>query len=278
MSEELIVRPAGGEVALPTEIDFEGDRVDQSTVSAADVKFPFLQLLQDGSPLVKKGPRKLAGSEAGMILNTLTGELYPGEEGVPVIPITTSIRKYDEWIPQDQGGGFRGSYFPDHHRVLTATSGERRGTLIPADNPEGTELIETAYFFLVFPSTLTWAVCTMASKKWQSARAWNTLIDGVRFSGKKGPFRPAPYAMQYRLGTVMVDNKGKEPSYIYSVKTEGKVTDPNVYLYARDFAQQFVAKVQSGEVEVKPVADEQAPPSYESKRETTASEGEETPF
>jgi hypothetical protein len=254
---ELIVR-LDTELVLPVEIDFEADRQTHSTVEAADLKFPFLQLLQDGSPLVKKGPRKLADSEAGMILNTLTGELFSGEIGIPVLPVTTSIRKYDEWIPQDEGGGFRGSYFPDHIRVTSAKPGERRGTLIPLDNPEGTELIETAYFFLVFPQTLTWAVCTMASKKWQSARTWNTLIDGVRFKGKNGLYPPAPYAVQYRLGTVQVDNKGKEPSYIYTVKSEGRVTDANVYTYAKEFAQKFVAKVQAGEVEVKPTSSEQA--------------------
>jgi hypothetical protein len=256
--DKLILRPGGGDVIVAPEIDFEADRAE-STVEAGDLKFPFMQLLQDGSPLVKKGPRKLADAEAGMIYNTITGELFSGDEGVLVLPIATSLRKYDECIPYDEGGGFRGSYFPEHPRVTTATPGEKRGILIPAENPEGTELIETAYFFLVFPATVSWAVCTMKSKNWQSARTWNTLIDGVRFVGKKGAYRPAAYAMQYRLGTRLTDNKGKEPSYVYTVKSEGRVIDANIYNYAREFAL-FVDKFKSGEVKVTPPSEQQPEP------------------
>jgi hypothetical protein len=252
-TEELILRPTA-DVVVADAINFEED-TRELHVEASDLKYPFLQLLQDGSPLVKKGPRKMPGAEAGMILNTVTKELHNGEVGVPVLTITTSIRRFDEWIPVDDGGGFRGSYLPNHERVRTATPGERRGTLIPADNPEGTELIETAYFFVVFPESMTWAICTMASKKWQSAKTWNTLIAGVRFQGAKGPYIPAPYAVQYRLGTVLTDNKGKEPSYIYTITSEGPVKNAAAYRFAKDFEATLFKKIQSGEEPIRPPED-----------------------
>jgi len=265
LSEELIVRP-GGEVAIPPAINFEQDAVTSSGLTAADLAFPFLRLFQDNSHEVKKkDPKYIEGAEAGFILNTVTQEIFPGDPGVLVVPVTTGIRKVDEWVPLDQGGGFVGSYFPEHDRVKKASPGKKKGVMI---SPDGNDLVETAYFFIVFPETLSWACVTMASTKWKVARRWNTLIDGVRLTGAKGPFRPAPYAFSYILGTTAETNNASQTYYNYTIKSAGKVADVGVYQYAREFANTLVAKVKTGEVEVKPP----------SENPTTEGSPEDIPF
>ncbi len=67
---------------------------------------PFLQILQSGSPQCKKSDGAyIKGAEEGMFFNTVTQELYDGEEGIVVVPCHFTNRLV-EWKPRESGGGF----------------------------------------------------------------------------------------------------------------------------------------------------------------------------
>jgi hypothetical protein len=58
---------------------------------------PFLQILQSGSPQCKKSDGAyIKGAEEGMFYNTVTQELYDGDEGVVVIPCHY-MQRFVEW-------------------------------------------------------------------------------------------------------------------------------------------------------------------------------------
>ena len=68
-----------------------------------DLAIPFLRILSDTSPQVKKrDPEYVEGAEVGMLFNTLTREIYDGEKGVQVIPCSY-VRQYIECEERGKG-------------------------------------------------------------------------------------------------------------------------------------------------------------------------------
>ena len=56
-------------------------------ISQEDLALPFLKVLGQLSPEVNKRDAKFVqGAEPGMIINTVTNEIYDGEKGIEVIP------------------------------------------------------------------------------------------------------------------------------------------------------------------------------------------------
>ena len=75
------------------------------TIGQQDLALPFLKILAQLSPEVNKRDGKyVEGAEAGMIYNSVTGELYNGTEGINVIPCFYKL-EYLEW--KDRGEGSR---------------------------------------------------------------------------------------------------------------------------------------------------------------------------
>jgi hypothetical protein len=65
-----------------------------------DYALPFLRLLTSTSPEVGE----VDGALPGMILNSVTGELFDGKNGIAVVPCAY-VRQYIEWTPRGQGSG-----------------------------------------------------------------------------------------------------------------------------------------------------------------------------
>ena len=69
-----------------------------------DFAIPYLNLLQAMSPEVAEDGSKLEGASAGMMVNSVTKELYDGKKGLVFVPCSTS-HVFVEWRPRDSGGG-----------------------------------------------------------------------------------------------------------------------------------------------------------------------------
>lgn len=99
----ITTQEAAGELAPNNLMDSDGfDDID-----AGDMSIPYLTLLQDNSPQRKKQHAKfIEGAEEGMILNTVSEELHPTEDGQGLILVPVHIEKATvEWAPRDEGGG-----------------------------------------------------------------------------------------------------------------------------------------------------------------------------
>ena len=120
--KELAKKQQAGALALS---DYEGDTgAGFENVSQADTSIPFLKLLQTGSPEVKpKDEGYVKGAVAGMMMNSVTKELYDGDQGMIVIP-TLSKHCFVEWVPRDKGGGdgsgFKGMLEVTDERIVEA--------------------------------------------------------------------------------------------------------------------------------------------------------------
>lgn len=162
----------------------------------SDRKLPIIELLQSNSPEVAESKGKVW---AGMFRNTVTGEVY---EEVFFVPAVTD-HCWTEWIPRDDGGGFRGRHRKDAKIVADAIArndGRAIGKLAvpqPADpktnKPEPNhELVESFEIYgILFDAkteeVLGFAMIPFTSTKIKVYRAWNSAIGNFAptLGGKK---------------------------------------------------------------------------------------------
>lgn len=110
----------------PASVEVYDDVDALDTVGSVDEKsgkreLSIFRLLQSGSPQVKKGPNKVEGVEEGDIINTATGQIYSGEQGLYMIPVR-AYQKFVEYKKRDkqgEGGGFLAIYEADNPYVGT---------------------------------------------------------------------------------------------------------------------------------------------------------------
>lgn len=162
----------------------------------SDRKLPIIELLQSNSPEVAESKGKVW---AGMFRNTVTGEFY---EEVFFTPAVTD-HAWTEWIPRDDGGGFRGRHRKDAKIVGEAVArneGRAIGKLkVPQAPDQKTgkpqpdhELVESFEIYgIVYDGktgeVMGFAMIPFTSTKIKIYRAWNSAIGNFAptINGKK---------------------------------------------------------------------------------------------
>ena len=207
-----------------------------------DFALPFLRLLTTTSPEIGE----VKGAMPGMIMNSVTGELFDGKKGILVVP-TAYVRQYIEWAPRGSGSGAPIAIYPSTSDILSKTHRE------PGDNRDyldnGNYIENTANHYVMVlddagvPSP---ALIVMKSTQLKKSRKWNSMMMSVKLQGQHGLYTPPMYSQIYRLNTQQESNdKGKW--YGWEIERVGSVEDPNVYQTAKQFAQ----SINAGEVKVK---------------------------
>ena len=126
---------------------FEADADKGSqNMTQEDLALPFLKVLGQLSPEVNKRDGKyVEGAEPGMILNTVTNEIFDGTKGIDIIPAFYE-RKYVEW--QDRGEG-KGSPVAIHDASSDIMSTTTRDKSFKDRLPNGNYLENTANHYVV---------------------------------------------------------------------------------------------------------------------------------
>lgn len=139
-SEKAVAKKSESAVGAPMDFgDFQGEGYSNQTQD--DTTIPFLNVLQALSPQVK--PDGVKGAQQGMLINTVTEQLFDGEEGVLFVPGNTE-HCYVEWVPIKQGGGYVGRHEIGDEVVLKAKANFKFNEL---KTEAGNELIETFYVY-----------------------------------------------------------------------------------------------------------------------------------
>lgn len=229
---------------------FEGDAHDgMDNISSEDVALPFLKVLSQLSPELET----VEGAKAGMIYNTVTGEVYDGVGGIKVIPCHYE-RKYIEWTPRGQGSGAPVAVHPATSDIMTKTfrkSGESKDYL---ENGNYIENSAQHYVLIVDDAgNASPALIVMKATQLKKSRKWNSMMMTLKLNGKNGPFTPPSYSHVYRLMTTKESND-KGSWYGWEVERVGPVEDATVYATAKSFS----LSVKQGEVNVKHDQDEGA--------------------
>ena len=107
MNKETQVAKRESAGALATNFEADANQGTQN-MGQEDLALPFLKILGNASPEINpKHAKYVKGSEAGMILNSVSNEFYPaanGTEGINVLPVFYE-RLYIEWQDRDKSGG-----------------------------------------------------------------------------------------------------------------------------------------------------------------------------
>ena len=229
---------------------FEADADKGSqNMTQEDLALPFLKVLGQLSPEVNKRDGKyVEGAEPGMILNTVTNEVFDGAKGIDVLPVFYE-RKYVEW--QDRGEG-KGAPVAIHDASSDIMSQTTRDKSFKDRLPSGNYLENTAnHYVVVLGNSPQTALISMKATQLKISRKWNSIMMGIKLQGKNGLFTPPTYSHIYNLKTVQMSND-KGTWFGWEVSKVGPVEDQGVYGVAKSFAEQ----VGKGAIEVKHGSDE----------------------
>ena len=230
--------------ALATNM-FEADADKGSqNMGQDDLALPFLKVLGQLSPEVNKRDGKyVEGAEPGMILNSVTNEVFDGTKGVDVLPVFYE-RKYVEWADR---GDSKGAPVAIHNAESDIVSTTTRDKSFKDRLPNGNYLENTAnHFVIVLGKSPQSALLSMKATQLKVSRKWNSIMMGIKLQGKNGLFTPPTYSHIYNLKTVQMSND-KGTWFGWDVAKVSPVDDKAIY----DMAKSFAESVGKGEVQAK---------------------------
>ena len=224
-------------------LETAGEGVDYAT---SDLQIPFIRVIQALSPQIKKSDAAfIKGAEQGDLFNTVTGEVWKGEEGINVIPCYQET-KHLEFTPRDQGGGFVGEVPLSDPNILKTTRQGAKETL-----PSGNELVKSDQHYCMVlnkDGSAQPAIVDMKSTQLKISRRWKTQIAMQKIPDKNGVMRtPALFATIWNLKTVEESND-MGTWYNYTVEKVDLVKDKNLFIDAKNFR----SSVESGAAKAVP--------------------------
>ena len=227
---------------------FEADAGQGLNMTQEDLALPFLKVLGQLSPECNKRDAKhVEGAEPGMIINTVTNEIYDGVKGIDVVPVHYK-RQYIEWQDRGESQGAPVKIYEAGDDLPSTTRDKFNKDRLA----NGNYLDNTAsHFVLTLGDTPSTALISMKSTQLKVSRKWNSLMMGIKLQGKNGLFTPPTYSHIYNLSTVQMSND-KGTWFGWEVEKMGPVEDKNIYGMAKSFAQ----SVGKDEVQVKHGSDD----------------------
>jgi hypothetical protein len=238
---------------------FEEDAKENRNMGADDFLIPRLQVLQGLSPQVeKKRGAYIEGAEVGMMIDSVTNQLWDGDEGLICIPVFYA-RKYLEWLPER--GGFVADHGLDQQIINSAVFDEKeKKDLLP----NGNILAETCeHYIMIYNPTIGTAtpiVATMAGSQVRVAKRWNSVMNQLMLPKPSNPeqvFNPAPFYCSYQL-TTTIREKDKNIWFVFDFKRREEQdtillkNGKDIYMAARDWKKQ----IEEGQVQAAPPAED----------------------
>jgi len=203
-----------------------------ANIKQEDLALPFLKVLGQLSPEVSKRDAKyVEDAQPGMIINSVTNELYDGEKGVQVLPVYYK-RQQIEW--QDRGeskGAPVNIYDAGDDIPKTTRDKSNKDRLANGNYLENT----VSHFVVLLGKTPTTALISMKATQLKISRKWNSMMMGIKMQGKNGLFTPPTYSHIYKLKTVQQSND-KGTWFGWDVSKVGPITDKGIYEIAKGFS------------------------------------------
>ena len=258
MAKNAVAKKEAAGLPADLEQEMEADAGDgRQGITTKDLAIPFLRILQKVSPqLDKRDGAFIEGAEEGDIFNTVTGEIWPCEEGLTVIPCAFHF-KYIEWKPRDDGGGFVNSYTREDE--LPSTEQDDRGRAITG---AGNILADTAehYVVIVGPEGhCDTAVIAMSSTQLKHSRKWNSMISQQQISTREGMKSAPTYSRMYRIKGNNHETNDDGSWMNWNITLEGIVDNIDIYRSAKVFSQ----AVNQGQIAAKHTAIDGTEPAEE---------------
>ena len=253
MSEKAVAQKSADQ-ALSTEVlDFlmenQGEGLDYD---ASELKIPFIRICQSNSPQInKRDAEYIEGIQVGDFFNTVTGQVWSGEEGIQGVTCYQET-KYLKFIPREQGGGFLGELAPDDPQIAKAVRQRDSDNKATSKEtlPDGNELVVSDQNYCLIVSERgrpTFGIVAMQSTARAVSKRWKTTLKMLSIEDEKSGkiFSPPVYGSMWRLKTVP-DNNKKGDWYNYHVSFDSYILKDKELLEA---AKAFRISIVSGEAQ-----------------------------
>ena len=186
-----------------------------------DYSVPFLGVIQPTSPIIETN----ADARPGMLINTVTQDLYDSKTGVVFIPAATQ-HKFIEWVPRDSGGGFVAVRELNDPVVLKAKDEQEFGKYkIDKNDPKSNDLIETYYVYGILvkeDGSSQQIIIAFTSTKIGTYKKWMTKAQSIQIKLPDDRRIVAPlFSHKYRITTVSLKN-AKGTYYNFVIGYDGK--------------------------------------------------------
>lgn len=250
----LAEQPAGS--TAMAEFDYgEDSGASFKTLGAESMMIPFITVLQGQSPQIES----LEGAKPGMLVNSVTNELFTPTEGLAFVP-SDARRVFMQWRPRKQGGGIVGRHEPNSEFVQRITGGKAVFGRIEVDKdgqvvanpgkealPGSTEVIETYYMYGIAvgkDGSFGPACVSFSSTGIKAFRNWRTQIALIQLpTPNGGRINPPAFAHRFRI-TSQKEKNSEGEWWAMVVKFDGAdaaaarlgKTNP-LYMAARDLAR-----------------------------------------
>ena len=203
-----------------------------ANIKQEDLALPFLKVLGQLSPEVNTRDAKyVKGAQPGMIINTVTAELYDGEKGIDVLPVYYK-RQYIEWQDRGESKGAPVNIYDAGDDIPKTTRDKgNKDRLANGNYLENT----VSHFVVLLSKTPTTALISMKATQLKISRKWNSMMMGIKMQGKNGLFTPPTYSHIYKLKTVQQSND-KGTWFGWDVSKVGPITDKGIYQIAKGFS------------------------------------------
>lgn len=240
-------------------LDFSADVGSGMEDADADsYAIPFLRVLQKGSPQVDETQAEFReDAKAGMLMNTVTGELFDGKEGVIFLPCHYQ-RRFIHWGPRGaEDGGYKGEVLPEKAAALRDD-----GEVVPVEGklvfPRGDStdpkkcdiLADTRNHFGLMINEATGAasqvLLSLTSTQIKKSKQLMAALNGVRVKSGGRLVTPPTWVNRIRVKTRAESNQ--HGSWFGVVlEPEGFINDQDLYELGREFHD----AVAGGKVEVR---------------------------
>lgn len=209
-------------------------------VDQSDLGFPFLAIMQKGSPEIDEDNDKyVEGLKVGDIILTTTKKKY-GDKNNPATVVPIGYKKaFVEWTPRDAGGGYVGTH---GQSILNQTTKNDKGQDVLEN---GNIIVTTAYYmcFMYDEDENDWIKCviSMTSTQLKKSRQWLNVMSSHKMDdGKGGKFLLPMFSHKYNLTTVPESNE-KGSWYGWHVEVDAMVDDPKLVSSASEEHKQIAA-------------------------------------
>ena len=248
-STELVEKKAGALMA-PSFMDesdlnggFEGADKDSFAI-------PFLYILQKMSPQVDEEHSKyIDGAKAGMLMNTVTNDLYDGKGGLELV-LCAFKRSFIEWGARKAGGGFKAEWTPEQalemidNGSLVQIEGKvyRPGQNGEVDVEKDNYVADTRTHFVLIKTEMGFepAIFPLSSTQIKASKGIMAALGNLKVEvagGRKAT--PPTYASVIKATTASMQNDKGSWSAL-KMERSGWVTDAELFTAARLFKEQIV--------------------------------------
>ena len=214
-------------------------------INQESLSIPFLK-----TNLSKSVRAQFKGSSEGDIINTVTSQIYNGEEGIRVIPCAYQ-RRFIHWSPPGDDNPAPIAIYSKREDCPPTERSKKKGDQKDYLTDGSGHYIEDTHqhYVLVInkDGTTDLGMIAMKSTSLKKSKKWNSIIMGRKFIGQDGqPFNPPRCSHVYHLWTFLEEGE-QYAWYNWEMKLEGQVTNKAYY----DEAKMFALSVERGDVDVK---------------------------